>query len=89
MKVNVKSAAKVAGATWAATGIVALSALVASGAAVGAIIEGFISAKNTMKKLLADETGKEILVDEQQGDDSAVEDNASVTESTPEKIITE
>lgn len=89
MKMNVKSAAKVAGATCAATGIVALSALVASGAAVGAIVEGFISAKNTMKKLLADETGKETSVDGQQGDDSAVEVNASETESTPEEIITE
>lgn len=89
MKVNVKSAAKVAGATCAATGIVALSALVASGAAVGAVIEGFRAAGDTMKKLLADETGKETSVDEQQGDDSAVENNASVTESTSEEIITE
>lgn len=87
MKINVKSAAKVAGAACAATGVVALSALVASGAAAGAIVEGFISAKDTMKKLLADEAGKETSDDEQQGDDGAVEDNVSETENTPEEII--
>lgn len=63
MKFNVKSVVKVAGAACAATGVVAVSALVASGAAAGAVAGGFISAKNTVKRLLADETGKEILDD--------------------------
>lgn len=47
-----KSVAKVLGAACLATGIVALSAVVASGAAVGAVAEGFKSAKNTMQKIL-------------------------------------
>lgn len=59
MEISVKKAAKVAGAVCAATGIVALSALVASGAAVGAVVEGFKTANSTAKKLLADEAKKE------------------------------
>lgn len=47
-----KKAVKVLGAVCLATGIVALSAVVASGAAVGAVAEGFRSAKNTMQKML-------------------------------------
>ena len=35
-----------------ATGVVALSAVVASGAAIGGVVEGFKSAKNTMQKIL-------------------------------------
>lgn len=47
-----KKVVKVLGATCLATGVVALSAIVASGAAVGAVVEGFRSAKNTMQKIL-------------------------------------
>lgn len=43
---------KVLGAACMATGVVALSAVVASGAAVGAVAEGFKSAKNTMQRIL-------------------------------------
>lgn len=48
-----KKSAKVAGAFAMATGIVALSAVVASGAAVGAMVEGFKSAKDAVQKSLA------------------------------------
>ena len=52
-QVIAKKSAKVAGAFAMATGIVALSAVVASGAAVGAMVEGFKSAKDAVKKSLA------------------------------------
>lgn len=45
-----KKILKVAGVCVAVTGVVALSAVVASGAAVGAIVEGFKSAGNIVKK---------------------------------------
>ena len=47
-KVNVKKIAKWAGASCCAVGIVALSGLIASGAAVGAVVEGFKVAKETI-----------------------------------------
>ena len=52
---NGKKIAKCAGAACAATGVVALSSLVASGAAVGAVVEGFKSAGSIMKRMLEDE----------------------------------
>ena len=55
MKINVKKIGKITGAACAATGVVAVSALVASGAAIGAVAEGFKAAGNTMKKILADQ----------------------------------
>lgn len=73
MKINVENVTKIAGAACTATGIVTLSALVASGAAVGAVVEGFKTAGDTMKKLLADETEKEISTDGQLDDDSVAE----------------
>lgn len=78
MKISVKNVTKVAGAACAATGIVTLSALVASGAAVGAIVEGFKTANDTVKKLLADETEKKTSADEQPSDDSVVEGGSSL-----------
>lgn len=50
-----KKAMKVLGAACLATGVVALSAVVASGAAVGAVVEGFHSAKKTMQNILKKE----------------------------------
>lgn len=77
MKINVENVTKVAGtvagATCAATGIVALSALVASGAAVGAVVEGFRTAGDTMKKLLSDETENDTVADGQSNEESIVE----------------
>lgn len=52
-----KKVMKVFGAACLATGVVVLSAVVASGTAVGAVVEGFKSAKNTMQKIMKkDET---------------------------------
>lgn len=47
-----KKTGKVLGAVAAATGIVAIGAVVASGAAVGAMVEGFKAAGKTVKKAL-------------------------------------
>ena len=47
-KVNGKRIAKWAGASCCAVGIVALSSLIASKAAVGAVVEGFKAAKETI-----------------------------------------
>lgn len=52
IQISGKKVVKVLGAACLATGVVALSAVVASGAAVGAVVEGFKSAKNTMQKTL-------------------------------------
>ncbi len=73
MKISAKKVTKVAGAACAATGIVTLSALTASGAAVRAVVEGFKTASNTMKKILTDETKKEILIEVQPNDDNVAE----------------
>ena len=89
MKISMKKTAKVAGAVCAATGIVALSALVASGAAVGAIVEGFISAKDAMKKILADEKEIETEAEGQQSGGSVAEDAAAENESASEEIVTD
>ena len=55
VQITGKKVVKVLGAVCLATGVVALSAVVASGAAVGAVVEGFRSAKNTMQKILKDD----------------------------------
>ena len=52
VQITGKKAVKVLGAACLATGVVTLSAVIASGAAVGAVAEGFKSAKNTMQKIL-------------------------------------
>ena len=61
IQITGKKAVRVLGAVCMATGVVAISAVVASGAAVGAVIEGFKSAKNTMQKILEKD---ETVVDE-------------------------
>ena len=58
-----KKIAKCAGAACAATGVVALSSLVASGAAVVAVVEGFKSAGSIMKRMLEDEPKAEQKTD--------------------------
>lgn len=52
--VSMKKVLKVTGAACAATGVIALSGLVASGAAVGAVVEGFKSAAEMVKKTLSE-----------------------------------
>lgn len=56
MNSYMKKTMKIAGAVCAATGVVALSSLVACGAAVGAVVEGVKAAGTTVKKLLEEET---------------------------------
>lgn len=58
VNVIAKKALKVTGAAAAATGVVALSALVASGAAVGAVVEGFKAAGSTFKEVMKKEEKK-------------------------------
>lgn len=55
MENETKKICKIAGAACAATSIIAVSALVASGAAVGALAEGFKAAGNAMKKILEEQ----------------------------------
>lgn len=50
-----KKAVKILGAAALAAGVVAVSAVVASGAAVGAVAEGFRTAKNTVQRILKKE----------------------------------
>ena len=54
-----KRAAKIFGAVCLATGVAALSAVVARGAAVGAVAEGFRSAKNVMREMLKKDGSRE------------------------------
>lgn len=54
MKMTKKKIVKFAGAVCAATGVVALSGLVASGMVASAVVEGFRSAADTMKRILAE-----------------------------------
>ena len=68
MKLNLKKAVKFAGAACVETGVVALSSVVASGAAVTAVKEGFKTAKATMKKLL-----------EEQNEDASITESQEVT----------
>lgn len=97
VQITGKKVAKVLGATCVATGVVALSAVVASGAAVGAVVEGFKSAKNTMQKILKND--ENVAVDEvlEESTDAAEEiieavaadealaENANIAEAVPEE----
>ena len=56
MEFNLKQIGKVAGAAFAGATLVAASAFVASGAALGAVTEGFKVAKDAVKEILSDET---------------------------------
>lgn len=47
-----KTSLKIAGAACAAVGVVAVSAIVASGAAVGSVAEGFVQAKKAVTDIL-------------------------------------
>lgn len=68
-----KKTGKVLGAVAAATGIVAIGAVVASGAAVGAMVEGFKAAGKAVKDVLAEK-------------DVEVVANETVEEVTEEKV---
>ena len=77
IEITGKKAVKIAGAACLAAGLVALSAVIASGAAVGAVAEGFRSAKNAMCKALKKEeigAGDEALMPEAKEDGNVVEE---------------
>lgn len=62
IQISGKGIAKVVGAACMATGVVALGALVVSGAAVGAVVESFKSAKNIVKEAIKKEEQTEAAV---------------------------
>lgn len=70
---NMKKIAKITGAVCAATGIVALGSLVASGAAVLAVKEGFKAAKDTFGKILKDERSEKAVPAEKSAEAEASE----------------
>lgn len=79
-----KKVLKIVGGVCAATGVVAMSALVASSAAVGAVVEGFKSAAKVVKKSL-DEAENTSEVTE----DDFEETEAIVDEVVPTEVIAE
>lgn len=92
-----KKTAKYAGAVAVGTGVFALSALVASGAAVGAVAEGFKAAGRAAKKVLdesqfadADEASEASEGEDTEGFTSEAELEETVCQAeTAENIVTE
>ena len=88
IQISGKKVIKVLGAACLATGVVALSAVVASEAAVGAVVEGFKSAKNTMQKILNNDenvTADGVLEESSDTEEEiieALEADGAVAEST-------
>lgn len=75
VEITGKKAVKVLGVTCLATGAVALSAVIASGAAVGAVAEGFWSAKNIARKVWKkEETIEDKAIEEKVVGENATED---------------
>lgn len=81
-------ALNVFGALMTATGVVALGSVVASGAAVGALVEGFKAAGKIVKDSLADQP-KEVDESSESVEESAVEENTSEEKAMEEKVIEE
>lgn len=88
--INGKKAVKVLGAVCLATGVVALSAVVASGAAVGTVAEGFRSAKNTLQKILKkNEAADELMAkssNEVMAAGEVLSESTNIMESVIEKL---
>lgn len=75
VEITGKKAVKVLGVACLATGVVALSAVIASGAAVGAVAEGFRSAKNIARKVWKkEETIEDKAIEEKVAGENATED---------------
>lgn len=75
VEITGKKAVKVLGAACLATGVVALSAVIASGAAVGAVAEGFRSVKNIARKVWKkEETIEDNAIEEKVVGENATED---------------
>ena len=92
INIDMKKVGKYVGAACAATGVVALSGLVASGAAVGAVVEGFRTAAATMKKMVQDETpeGVEIEAENETMDDVEIKaENEADSEQDAETSVIE
>lgn len=77
-----KKVVKVLGAACLAAGVVSLSAIVASGAAVGAVAEGFRSAKNTVQKILK----KDEVADELMAAGEVLSESTNIIESVTEEL---
>lgn len=73
VEITGEKAVKVLGAACLATGVMALSAVIASGAAVGAVAEGFRSAKNIARKVWK----KEEIIEDKAIEDKVVGENAT------------
>ncbi|MBO5070230.1 MAG: hypothetical protein J6C37_07700 [Roseburia sp.] len=84
MEINMKKIGKYVGAACAATGVVALSGLVASGAAVGAVVEGFRSAAVTVKKMLKEEPQADVECEVEKEAEETVGSEA-VVETVPDE----
>lgn len=76
----VKTTLKVAGAFTAAAGVVALGAVVASGAAAGSLVEGFKAAGKTMKKVLG-ESDEESVAEAPTVEEAAEKDETAEVET--------
>lgn len=83
VKVVAKKTLKYAGALAVGAGVVAVSALVASGAAVGAVAEGFKSAQKAAKKVLKEDENTEVVETEEVSEEEILEEN--VTEEVTDK----
>lgn len=87
ININMKKVGKYVGAACAATGVVALSGLVASGAAVVAVVEGFRSAAATMKKMVQDGTPDDVEIKVENETDVEQDAETSVNEEESEENL--
>ena len=87
ININMKKVGKYVGAACAATGVVALSGLVASGAAVGAVVEGFRSAAATMKNMVQDGTPDDVEIKVENETDVEQDAETSVNEEESEENL--
>lgn len=87
ININMKKVGKYVGAACAANGVVALSGLVASGAAVGAVVEGFRSAAATMKKMVQDGTPDDVEIKVENETDVEQDAETSVNEEESEENL--
>lgn len=84
---------KVAGALTVATGVVAVGAVVASGAALGAMVEGFKAAGDAVKSILTEEEKKkqEAVIEPEATDvvNAEVTDEVQQTEAVQNEMLQE
>lgn len=85
MEINRKKIGKYVGAACAATGVVAISGLVASGAAVGAVVEGFKSAAVIVKDMMKEEQQTDMEIEAEKEAEKKVEPESVVETVSSEK----